>query len=351
MKKKIRIKFIGFYKEFDMESFFIYQILKKHFDVELCDDPDYVVYSCFDLLEATGEEHLQYNDCVKIYYTGENLVPDFNLCDYAIGFEYMEYGDRYLRYPCGYPKDANHPGLLHHELRKPEEEHRPGFCSFVYSNMVTDPMREKLYQAINHYKPVDGAGKVHHTVDIPHAAGGSWAQERIDFEKNYKFSIACENSAHPGYTTEKILLAFSAGAIPIYWGDPLIKRVFNEKAFICVYDYDTLDDLVRRVKEIDTDPDLYREMATQPVFVPGNEPQKMDAAAEEFLVHIFAQPKEQAYRRNRVVWGNNYVRHYQQQKMLYDQVTRLEKLYHSTLKYQIRHYGGKMIRKLRKLGK
>lgn len=344
--KKVKIKFVGFPKEFGFENFFLYRILKKHFDVEICDDPDYVVYSCFDLFEPAGEKHLQYNDCVKIYYTGENLVPDFNLCDYGIGFEYMDYSDRYLRYPCGYPQDANHPGLMDHESRKVEEEHRPNFCSFVYSNFNADPMREKIYQAINSYKPVDGGGKVHHTVDIPHAERGSWTQERIDFEKSYKFSIACENSAHPGYTTEKILLAFSAGAIPIYWGDPLIKKVFNEKAFICAYDYDTLDELVQRVKEVDTNPDLYREMATQPVFAPGNDPKLLDKRAEEFLVHIFSQPKEQAFRRNRVFWGDIYFKHYQERQKLYDRVMELDGLYHSTFEYQIRHCGGLIKRKL-----
>lgn len=32
-------------------------------------------------------------------YTGENQVPDFNICDYAIGFHYIYFQDRYIRFP------------------------------------------------------------------------------------------------------------------------------------------------------------------------------------------------------------------------------------------------------------
>lgn len=346
MNKKIKLKFSGFQTAFDPQDFFLYRILCRHFDVQLCDDPDYLIYSCQGLFDNAGEEHLQYNNCVKICYTNENLAPDFNMCDYAIGFEYLEYGDRYFRYPRCYDRGAKHPALLHRENRVPEQENRSGFCSFVYSNFGADPMRERLYQAINSYKLVDGGGKVHHTVDIPHTAGASWAEERIDFERKYKFSIACENSAHPGYSTEKILLAFSAGTIPIYWGDPLIKRIYNEKAFLCVYDYPDLEALVQRVREIDNDPELYRQMATQPVFAKGIDIQQLDEELERFLVHIFSQQKSLAYRRNRVFWGEIYEKHYEERRKIYQRMMELDHLYHSTLEYKARHRLGELRRKV-----
>ena len=42
---------------------------------------------------------INYPNAVKIYFTGENDVPDFNLADYALGFHYIDFGDRYLRFP------------------------------------------------------------------------------------------------------------------------------------------------------------------------------------------------------------------------------------------------------------
>ena len=49
---------------------------------------------------------------------------------------------------------------------------------------------------------------------------GGPVASKLDFDRSHKFSIVCENTAHSGYTTEKLVEAFAAGCIPIYWGDP-----------------------------------------------------------------------------------------------------------------------------------
>ncbi|MGH7793264.1 MAG: glycosyltransferase family 10 domain-containing protein, partial [Thermodesulfobacteriota bacterium] len=36
--------------------------------------------------------------------------------------------------------------------------------------------------------------------------------------KEYNFILAFENTDYPGYITEKIIHAFMAGTIPLYWG-------------------------------------------------------------------------------------------------------------------------------------
>ena len=95
MKKHIRIKFVDFWDDFVPENNLFYQLLSEHYDVELSDNPEYLFCSVF------GDEHLRY-DCVKIFYTGENQCADFNLYDYAIGFDRMEFGDRYFRLPIYY---------------------------------------------------------------------------------------------------------------------------------------------------------------------------------------------------------------------------------------------------------
>lgn len=77
MKKKIKIKFVDFWNDFDIYDNDFYKILFEKYDVEISNQPEYIFYSCF------GFKNLDYN-CIKIYYTGENIVPDFNNCDYAI---------------------------------------------------------------------------------------------------------------------------------------------------------------------------------------------------------------------------------------------------------------------------
>lgn len=340
--KQIRIKFLGLGPNFNYKNFFLYQILEKHFDVVISETPDYLIYSCHTLFDPGCESHLKYSDCVKIYYTNENLAPDFNLCDYGISFEYLEYGDRHFRYPLCYTM-ANHPSL-----KRPQNGNsykaRSKFCSFVYSNAGADPIRERLYNAINAYKPVDGGGKLHHTLDIPHIEGHTWEQDRIDFEKQFKFSIACENSSHPGYSTEKIMISFAAGTIPIYWGDPLIKKIYNEKAFICAFDYPDFQSLVDRIREIDNDPALYNEIASQPVFAPGVDFSKINEDLESFLIYIFEQPKEKAFRRNRVFWGDIYLKHFLQSEKYYNRMLELDSRLCSSLEYKIRNRLGPLKR-------
>ena len=63
---------------------------------------------------------------------------------------------------------------------------------------------------------------------------------------------------------------------------------------------------------------------------------------EDFVLHIFNQPKESAYRRNRVLWGDIYYQKCLQGKHYYDRMMELDHLYSSTLEYNVRHYWGKI---------
>ncbi len=88
----IKVNFCDFWPGFAKNNMFL-TFLEKHFSVSMDSNPDYLFYSVY------GNSHLKYKNCVKILFTGENLVPDFNLCDYALGFHYLEFGDRYMRFP------------------------------------------------------------------------------------------------------------------------------------------------------------------------------------------------------------------------------------------------------------
>lgn len=89
--------------------------------------------------------------------------------------------------------------------------------------------------------------------------------------KRYKFTIAFENSSSNGYTTEKLIHPLRSFSIPIYWGNSLVTKDFNPKAFINCNDYDNdFDAIIERVKELDNNPDKYlamlRENPMQPDF-------------------------------------------------------------------------------------
>ncbi len=300
MNKPVKkVKFVDFWNGFKPESHYIYKMLSKHYELMLDEKPDYLFYGPY------GHEHLKYADCVKICQTSENIVPDFNLCDYGIGFEYLDYGDRYMRYPCYYAQGVLKDLELctkKHLMTEKEIASKTEFCAYVYSNANADKIRTQIFYELSKYKPVNAGGRHLNNVGQP---GG--VKDKLEFQKKHKFAIAFENSAHSGYATEKIVQAFAAGTIPIYWGDPTIAEQFNEKAFVNVNHFATLEEACERVKEIDANDELFLSMLREPAII--NEevmPEKAAERMEQFLCHIMEQEKESAYRRNLTFWGEAY---------------------------------------------
>ena len=336
MKKHIRIKFVDFWDDFVPESNLFYQILAEHYEVELSDDPEFLFCSVF------GERHLQY-DCVKIFYTGENQCPDFNLFDYAMGFERMEFGDRYFRLPIyylnRYQKDFR---LMQEKHVKPMPE-KTGFCSFVYSNDRASEVREQFFNQLSTYKTISSGGRYKNNIGGPVA-------DKLAFESKHKFSFSFENSSYPGYSTEKLVQSFAAQTVPIYWGDPTITETFNEEAFINCNNYTSWDEVLKAVKHVDADDDLYaRMLATRALKYP--EEDSIEAKLKQltdFLCHIIDQPLEQAIRYNRVYWGRRYVKRIQQHARAYRHSPRgiAERLY---MKYFWKHRRKGLLWKLDRL--
>ena len=298
MKRKVKVRFMDYWSGFD-DSYLVLQILRKHYDVEICKDADYFFFSCM------GESHWSVpSRGIKIFHTGENIVPDFNACDYAIGFEWMDYGDRYLRCPLYlfYERDLLEKMVHKHELPddwNPETE-KTGFCSFVVSNH-RNALRNEAFEKLSRYRRVDSGGRFLNNVGGPVA-------DKFAFDSRHKFSLCFENGSHSGYTTEKLMEALAARTVPIYWGDPDVGKVFNTKSFINVPDYASLDEVLLQVQELDRDDDRYLAMLCEPALLPGTPTiDEQLQELESWLIHIFEQPMEEAVRRNRDFWGERYV--------------------------------------------
>ena len=99
MKKKLKLAFSDFWGGFEYSpnsntpvgDNVFYNILSERFDIEISNNPDFLIFSVF------GNNHRRYS-CEKIFYTGENIRPNFEFCDYSISFDYIE-DDRNIRYP------------------------------------------------------------------------------------------------------------------------------------------------------------------------------------------------------------------------------------------------------------
>lgn len=283
-KKLIKIKLVdGFPIN---EEFWkpLLEELNKKYRIEFSDTPDYLLCGCF------SNEFLKYN-CVKIQLLGENISPDFNLYDYAIGFDWMNYGDRYLRFPIYYYWKSDFDDAIHkHEKGDEYFLSKKRFCNQVVSNgKWNDTTRDNFFHILCKYKKVDSGGRHLNNIGYP-------VPDKKEFQSLYKFSIAMENSRKDGYTTEKILNAFAAGTIPIYWGNPLIKKEFNPKSFINVFDFSSLEECIEYIKEIDNDDSKYLKMQHEPIFTDDKYILKKQSCLYDFLCKIFDQPCNEARR-------------------------------------------------------
>lgn len=252
MKKKIKIEFCDWWSGFDKTNNYFYNLLKEEFDVIITDNPDYLFFSVF------GSKHLQYK-CKKIFYTGENVAPPLHYCDYSFSFDYLD-DVRNYRLPHYLLYDG------YYELQKPkiidESLANRKFCNFIVSNGACQE-RNQFYNELSKYKKVDSGGRFANNI-------GYAVDNKLKFQSEYKFSIAFENNAYrpqfPGYTTEKIMEPMTVNSVPIYWGNPEIGKEFNTKSFINLYDFNSVDDVIDHIIELDKNDEKYLSLLNQPWF-------------------------------------------------------------------------------------
>jgi hypothetical protein len=238
----IKINFVDFWPGFNKIDNYFYNLLLKDFDIIVCDDPDYLFFSVF------GNANLKYN-CVKIFYTGENIGTDFNNCNYSMSFDYLN-DSRHYRLPLYVLYDGYY-SLINKKINSDLFNRK--FCNFIYSNSEC-PTRNNFFEKLSKYKNIDSGGRCLNNI-------GFLVDDKIKFQSEYKFSIAFENENHrtsrDGYTTEKILHPMLANSIPIYWGNPLIHEDFNRKSFINYYDFKSESQLIDYIIFLDTNESEY----------------------------------------------------------------------------------------------
>lgn len=262
MKKDIKLCFTDTHEHI---AIFFYNILSLRYNIVIDnDDPECVIFG--DDNFGHNNRRFSKKDVLKIFYTGENRRPENFDCHYAISFDH-NFNQWHYRLPLfviymwameyihkiGYRYD--------HILNLPEPKEKIDFCSFVVSNPNCE-QRNSFFDKLNTYKKVDSAGRFKKNIEVDLAT----LKNKIDFIGTRKFNICFENSSYPGYVTEKILDAFYAGSIPIYWGSQTVDLDFNPNAFINVNNYRSYDDVIEDIIKIDSDDVLYNQIIRQPKF-------------------------------------------------------------------------------------
>lgn len=298
-RKEIKIKFLGTYNQnggYIHNT--VYQILKDRYELIMSDEPDYIVATPLD----KPFNYCNY-DCIRILFTGENFSPDFNVFDYAVTCDDISFRDRFYRF-----QQFNASGWAiaasKKHLEVPEDLllHKKYFCDFIYKNSQGQPTREAMFHKLSEYKRVESGGTWLN--NMPGGKTIGWPEEKQDFQKLCKFTIAIDSMQYPGFITEKITNAFMNRTIPIYLGAPDVTEIFNPKAFINIADYESLDDVLERVKYLDTHDDEYMKMIREPAFIDPDFAQKTYDGLVTFLCHIFDQDLSKAKRRYEEKFSN-----------------------------------------------
>ena len=296
--KTVKINYAGVADDFNKEQNLIYDLLKINgFDVQIVDDPDYLI------CDFSGDNPYQYcgRPQVRIMYSGENFIPDFNLIDYAICPYPIQFGDRNFQLPaCVWPR--SHWQALPEKDRNYTKEFvqsKEYFANFISGHESEYNIRGDFFKKLCEYKRVESPGS--YLNNMPNGEKVNWLNDsKADFQRKCKFTLCFESTNHYGFVTEKIMDAFYADTIPVYYGSPTAAEIFNKDAFINVADYESFDAAIEKIKELDQDDEKYLAMLRQPILVNPDYPSELEDALGKYVCHIFEQPLEKAYRRTRV---------------------------------------------------
>lgn len=261
---------------------------------EECVNPDLIIFSCF------GNSHTKFS-CKKMFYSGENWdFPDsginyhgFKWNNLLEKFQSKTYSqldsDTITLTPFFQNNNPNHyrvpPFMLYFSENNPVYncekkdidkilKSKLHFCNFVYSN-GKPKCRNSFFEQLSKQKFVMSGGSFGNNI-------GKNVCDKLKFIEDFKFTIAFENSIGNGYTTEKLLHPMMVNSLSIYCGNPVVDLDFNSKSFINAMEYDSIEELVDVVIDIDNSEDLYLRYLSEPYW-------KNNVLPDQFRIENFAK--------------------------------------------------------------
>ena len=241
------------------------RVLRNDVEVVAPEHADVLFYSCY----SQNHRRFSKDRVKKIFFTGENLRPNFNDCHYALSFDFDDYGGRNIRFPLwmmqidwfgkkGYENPQYVFPVQYVDGPNPfKEKPKDLFASSVFNNHF--PNRVSICKKLNEYKQTDIYGR----------PTGNWSygeDRKLENISRYKFNICFENTDFPGYNTEKLIQARVAGCIPLYWGSTAVDRDFNPAAYLNMADFPSEDAFVEKIKQVDNDPAMASAILNAPLF-------------------------------------------------------------------------------------
>lgn len=256
---------------------------------------------------------------IKVFYTGENVESRIRYeclkersekaagweCrmkkyrDYAIGSVDLSIGfgthklDKYIRMPywiLRYFEPTDTIPIIKNKLNIIEEQagiyallsNRKGAAIIASHDFFGT--RANIADSLSDSISIEYGGKWRNSTD---SLWNKYNNNKKEYLKNFKFNICPENMDAPGYVTEKIFDAYSAGTIPIYHGDlgHPEKEILNPEAYISWnYDRDNKEN-INTIIRLEEDEHFYKEYIKQKKFMNN---------ASEFIFDTYINPLHNA---------------------------------------------------------
>ena len=240
-------------------------LLRTKYDLEYSPNPDLLFCSVFT---EPKNEHSRY-DCMKCMINAELPQRDHGLWDYSFSvlptdstnfhfymFVIAEHFQKWLHGKSNY-------------CRKLKAHPKDRFCNF-FQRYGGANVRNQFVQQLMKKKHIDCPGLAFNNMPSPDNPKLNPNQNKLQFNKHYRFTICFEHTSQPYFMAEKPVQALMAGSIPIYWGNPKISEYFNPKSMVNCQDYDTLDLVIDHIMEIENNPKLYHQYIEQPPILPNS---------------------------------------------------------------------------------
>ena len=243
-----------------------------------------IIYSVFGN-QADSLPRNDDKDHVHILWSGEPFVRD-NLDKYDLLWTMQETSTE--------TKTACFPLLLlealsfnkeyFDQLTRPRTliARAPYFCCQVTSNNNHDShVRNNFFIHLQQWLKENDASKSICSLGRNYNNVGFLAPENDDTGKgayfnlllNFRFMLCFENSQQPYYLSEKIMNAWLAGTIPVYWGCSSVDKWLNPKAFLQLKNTSggpfpseaDMNTLMNEILRLDDDPIAFKEIYEQPL--------------------------------------------------------------------------------------
>lgn len=167
--------------------------------------------------------------------------------------------------------------------------------AFVYSHCVA--FRDDFFStAATYLSSADSHGKCLN--NQTGRAPGSF-NDLTQLYSNYKFVVAMEHAKKQGYLTEKIINAYEANSIPVYWGhSETVSEFFNTASYIDLADFPTHEAAANHLQALANDPKRLQTMLAQPILTEQGETmlsvnkQELPEKSRAYLAHTASQIRE-----------------------------------------------------------